>query len=669
MREIMVMTHAIITASVHSTRRYSTGIFYIIALTVLGFSLIFLSGTASAGCLIDRPTTCAPTIDSQGQVGRTSYESLPFSSAVYAQSWDASPSLAPGNLFWNRGSIFTNPSTMGAARQYANKLTAQGIVPASGAQRWEDTYEASLPASLFPGEPSWIAADRQNLINQPEFQAWAAWQRAHANLFLIGADGGPEGSDFRPWKGDWGQISPLMPLPKADWPPGIKNASYGNWYAYRWGQTARRSGAYGVMLSDFSDSQPAWPSYQIGFNPQIIAGFQAKLGRAIPGNNVPAKAAFINQHYYPEWNDHLAQGYADFYAAMANSLADAGHPGLVIDQCGQWPSARRLQGTDAHIIAHSMPTANYVCIWDNQTMQIGRSGQPMIWGIGGMVIAAAREPDIRNGGNLSADDNNFWQAAAQFWGNLSYADQHERGLKELKRAWLETAWSHIATRQGTVRRALAFVQRDYWDQGSLDPMVERLIHRIIPARPFGYALYYSMSAERDVEATVPENGGSNATYMNPNRLLAFKNEGGPVGYYVSNAGLPALKPAARPAAWLVLDDRVPRDELEKLRRIAPVLRSVEEAKRFADAPLVYSDHLSGMGFYDQDDRLIVTVSNLIDQGRNGSVRLKGLPAGSYTATDLVMGAVVKFMVAGGKGIMQFPITRWDTRVFAIKRTG
>jgi hypothetical protein len=459
-----------------------------------------------------------------------------------------------------------------------------------------------------------------------------------------------------------------MPLPQADWPAGIKNAKYGDWYAFRWGQTAERSGAYGIMLSDFSDSQPVAPSYQIGFNQQTIAGFQAKIGRTVPGNDTPSKARFINAHTYPQWNDYLAQGYADFYAVLANRMGTAGHPGLIIDQCGQWPSARRLQGTDAYIIAHSMPTANYLCIWDNQTMQLGRNGQPMIWGIGGMVIAAAREPNIRNGGNLSADDDSFWQAVAHFWGSLSYNDQHERGLKELKRAWLETAWSHIATRQGTVRRALAFMQRDYWDKGSLDPKVERLIHGIVPTRPFGYALYYSMAAERNVEAEVPAKGGTNGTYMNPNRLLAFKDAGGPVGYYVSNAGLPALKPAARPAAWLVLDNRVPKDELEKLRRVAPVLTSVAEAKRFARAPLVYSEHLSGMGFYDQDDRLIVTVSNLINQGLNGSVALRDLRAGNYTATDLVMGAVVHFTVANGKGVMQFPITRWDTRVFAIKRT-
>jgi hypothetical protein len=448
----------------------------------------------------------------------------------------------------------------------------------------------------------------------------------------------------------------------------VQNANYGDWYAYRWGQTAARSGAYGIMLSDFSDSQPAWPSYQIGFNLQMINGFQAKLGKIIPGSTVPVRARYINLHYYPQWNDYLAQGYANFYAVLAGRLAATGHQPLIIDQCGQWPSARRLQGTDGYIISHTMPSGEYICIWDDQTMQVGRSGKPMIWGIGGMVIAAAREPDIRNGGNLSADDPAFWQAAAQFWGNLSYADQHERGLKELRRAWLETAWSHIATSQGTVRRALAFMQRDYWDQGTIDPVVEHLARAIVPTRPFGYAVYYSMTGEREVEAKTPALGGANATYMNPDKLLAFKNGGGPVGYYVSNAALSSLTPAARPAAWVILDNRVPQVELDQLRKIAPVLTSLAAARSFAHAPLTYSTGVSGMGFYDQLGRLIVTVSNPGAQGLNSSVTFRTLPNGQYVAHELFSNAISRFAVVNGKGVLPVTITRWDTRVFVIARS-
>src|ERR1700761_2027982 len=217
----------------------------------------------------------SPTINTQGEVGQTDYSSLPFAGSIFAQSYGASAGLLPANLFWQYGSNFTNAKGMTQARQGAARPRSRGIVPVAGAQRWEDTYEASQPASLFPGEPAWIASDRKagGFTGRRDFQAWVGWERAHANLFTLGADGGSEGVDFRKWHGSWGHISPLMPLPKGDWPPGVKNATYGDWFAYRWGQIAQRSGAYGIALSDFTDSQPISPSYMLGFNPQFIAGF------------------------------------------------------------------------------------------------------------------------------------------------------------------------------------------------------------------------------------------------------------------------------------------------------------------------------------------------------------------------------------------------------------
>ena len=632
----------------------------------LAASAALMAGSAGAGCLAGQPSICSPTINADGQVGGTSYTSLPFVSTIYGQSWGSSPGLIYNNLFWQVGTNFTNSNTMLAARQYANKLTGSGIVPASGAQRWEDTYEAARPASLFPNEPGWINNDRWslNLLNGPEAQAWVQWQDAHANLFMMGSDGGSDGADFRAWNGNWGHISPMMPLSASDWPPGMTNATYGDWFAYRWGQTAQLSGAYGIMLSDFTDSQPVAPSYLIGFNPELISRFQTTIGQTIPGSSVPQQAAYINAHFVAQWNDFLANGYSRFFGALASRLRDnTGHQALVIDQCGQWPSARRFQGIDAYVINHNSPAANYICLWEDQTMQLGRNGQPMIWGIGGMVIAAAREPDIRNGGNLSADDSAFWQAVAQFWGNLSSSDQQERGLKELKRNWLETAWSHIATRQGTVRRALAFMSRDYWDGGNLDPTVQTLIQAIVPTRPFGYAVYYSMTAERLAEARVAT-AGVNATYMNPNELLAFKQGGGIVGYYVSNAALYHLQPAAKPAGWIVLDP-LPADEMATLNSIAPVYTSLSAAMANPNAPLSYSAGVTGMGFWDQNSRLIITVENPGNQGLNASVTVRGLANGNYVATDQFTNGQTWFTVTNGKAQIPVTITRWDTRVFVI----
>ena len=653
----------IIPAVLNTARAKATSKYVGVAAAI---GLIAAGSSASAGCLVTNGSKCAATINSAGTVGQSSYTALPFVSSVYQISWGASPSLSPANLFWQSSANFTNTTTMANAKIASSALTAQGIVPASGSQRWEDTYEAALPASQFPGEPSWIDEDRQQIINQPEFQAWAAWENAHKNLFMVGADGGQDPSEFRSWGGSWGHISPLMPLPAADAPPGMINATYGDWYAYRWGQTAKLTGAYGIQLSDFSDSQPSQPSWLEGFNPEIIQGFSAMTHVAVPGSTIAQQAAYINANLTNLWNDYLALGYAKFFYALSTQLSfNTGQAGLVIDQCGMWASARRFYGIDPTTIAHIVGAANFICLWDDQTMQVSRSGKSMVWGIGGMVLAAAREPDIRNGANLSADDETFWQAAATFWSSLSPAAQKERGLKELKRAWLETAWSQIATRQGVSRRAMAFMSRDYWDGGKLDAQVQNLIQAVVPTKPFGFALYYSNAAERAQEVKVPLSGDLNASYMNPDVLMNFKNGGGAVNYYVATAGLPSLQDGHKPAAWLVLDGVVPAAELTQLKAIAPVLTSLAAAKTFANAPLAYSAGLTGIGFYDQNNRLVVTVTNQGAGTINGKVTLKTLATGTYVATDLFTNVTIRFSVASGSGVLPVSVTRWDTRAFAI----
>jgi hypothetical protein len=215
-----------------------------------------------------------------------------------------------------------------------------------------------------------------------------------------------------------------------------------------------------------------------------------------------------------------------------------------------------------------------------------------------------------------------------------------------------------------VRRALAFMSRDYWDGGQLDPTIQQLIQTVVPTRPFGFAIYYSMTAERLAEAGVPA-AGTNATYMHPDKLLAFKQGGGVVGYYVSNAGLPTLQPSARPAAWILLDQGVPTNEIAQLQQVAPVLTSLNAALTFPNAPLSFSPGLTGMGFYDQNNRLIITVTNPASYGLNGGITLNTLASGNYVATDLFTNAQIRFPVVNGR--TQFPVTltRWDTRAFAI----
>lgn len=620
-----------------------------------------------------------------GQVGRTSYVTLPFVSEVSQVSWGASSGMTPTILHWESGTHFTDASLMKKAQGVADGLRAKGIVPFNGAQRWQDTYMAALPP--VAGEPRWVTSSRNNsqMASREDYKAWVAWQKAHSNLFMLNANGEEAGKTVGAWFGSWGHISPLMPLPKADWPAGRTNVTYGEWFAYKIGQTAHLSGANAIMLSDFSDSQPHLLSYQTGFNPEIIAAFEESIGRTIPGTSIAEKSKYINANLYSQWTDYLCKGYAKFFGQLAAELtSNTGHDGLVLNQGSRWPSILRLYGVDDRIIARTVPRKNFHHFgWDGITMDPPRDGKSMIWGIGGMVIAAAREPDIRFGGNLSADNSAFWRSVVKFWGNNDpalvndtrltsesvSADLRERGLKELKRAWLETSWAHIADRQGNTRRALCSMSRYYWDGGKLDQQTRQLIQTVVPSRPFGFAVYYSVPVERRVEVDVPSKGSS-AAYFNPDILMNFKNGGGVVNYYVSDAGLPNLKTDSRPAAWLVLDraNLLPAAERKQLESIAPILTSLDEARNFPNPPLAFSHGLTGSGFYDQQNRLIITVTSPSPAGVaiNGAITLNGLAAGAYVATEQFSQARISFSVTEGKAArIPVQVSRWDTLVFVI----
>jgi hypothetical protein len=457
-----------------------------------------------------------------------------------------------------------------------------------------------------------------------------------------------------------------MPLAAADCPGGLSSCTYGQWYAYRWAQTAHLSGAYGIMLSDFSDSQPSQMSVSQGFNPAIVAAFAAAEHVNVPSGTTAQQSAWIDANALNAWNDYLSTGYAQFYAELAEGLAlGTSHASLVEDQCGDWPSWRRFYGTDERLIANTMSPSNYMCIWDDQTLQTGRSGQDPIWGLGGYAIAAAREPNIRNGANLEAIDSAFWQAMASFNPTLDAADRQEKGLKLLKRSWLEASWAHIATRSGEPRRALSFMSRDYWDAGTIDPTVQQLISSVVPSAPFGMAVYYSVAAERAVEAKFT--ASNLTTYYNPNELMALKNAGVAVDYFVSDAALSSMQAAARPAAWIILEhpELIPSGEMQSLQAIAPVLTTLQQAQQFAEAPLSYSAGLTGIGFYDQNKRLIITATNPSTATINGTIKLTRLANGAYTMLDLFANQSTGFTVTSGQATVPVSVTRWDTRAFAI----
>ncbi len=622
-------------------------------------------------------------------VGATSYDTLPFVSEVYRPCWDCTAGLDPMQLFFsaNPKSQFLNASLMAQARRLSAAQSAKGIVPTAGMQRWEDTYEASFPAGTFPGEPAWIQADRAkgNLPAQPEFVAWRNFISAHPRYADVAFDGGtmpPQHDYFRSWGGQWGYISPLTPLDPADCPP-VKpdTCTYGDAFAYSWSLTSKVTGGYGIQLSDFTDGQPYQDTLH-NLNPRIVAAFAKTLpAGTVPGSTAAAQAAWINRHAFSDWTDFLDQGYAQFYATLAADVGTAtGHAPLIIGQCSISPGFKRTEAVDERILATAISPDNFMCIWDDQVIQLGRSGplaNPPIGELAGYVLAAAREPAIRNGADLEADDAAYWSAIARFYPGLAAAAQQEVGLKLLKRLWVWSAWAHIADRSGKVRRALAFASRDYWDAGSLARLgpVAGLIHSIVPAHPFGAALYYSAAVERQVEtigAAAAAPGGVPETYLMPPVLQRFLDGGGSVGYYVSDAALPFISGDAAPSAWVVLGagDLLPSGERGALEAMAPVVTSAAALAALPNQPLRMSQGLAGFGFVSQTGQLIVVVSNPGTSAAAGDVTgmIKVLQAasGKYVVTELQSGARSAVQQADGAVSWKVDVARWDTQIFSVQ---
>jgi len=635
-------------------------------------------------------TVCCTASAHAQQVGNTSYTTLPFVSSIYRPCWECTVNLDPAQLFYaaNPNSAFLNTKLMAEARARSAQQNAAGIVPTAGLQRWEDTYEASFPAGTFPNEPSWIVADRNagKFPSLPEFVAWRNFITDHPQYADVAFDGGtmpPQPGYFRSWGGEWGYISPLTPLDSADCPPTMTGGcSWGDEFGYRWAQTSAVTGGYGLQLSDFTDGQP-YQNTLHDLNPRIVAAFgKTMAGGSVPGRTVSAQANWIMHNAFNAWTDFLDQGYAHFYASFATQVAAAAqHPALVIDQCSISPSFRRTEGIDERMIATTLSPDTYMCIWDDQVIQIGRSGplaSPPISELAGYVLAAAREPLMRNGANLEADDAAYWAAIASFYPGLTAATQQELGIKLLKRLWVWSAWAHIADRAGAVRRAIAFASRDYWDAGSITQLgaAARLIHSIVPAHPFGPALYYSTAVERATEAanaaSVPAGGVPN-TYLLPPDLQALLDGGAPVGYYVSDAALPQISAKAGnvPSAWIVLNAGtfLPPGELTSLQAIAPVVTSPAGLAALPNQSLSLPAGLAGFGFWSQTGALIIVVSNPSPAGNaasmSGDVHFAWPSGAAVRVTELQSGTTVKVRAVDGLVSLPVTVSRWDTLIFQI----
>src|SRR3569833_2219898 len=121
----------------------------------------YWAAACAAACLASTASASEP-MSGGGEVGNTSYASLPFQKQVYDLCFNCSPNLAPAELFFeaNPKSPFNDRGKMAQTREDVAGKVKACVVPSAGIQRWEATFAASFPKGTFAGEPDWVDDDR-----------------------------------------------------------------------------------------------------------------------------------------------------------------------------------------------------------------------------------------------------------------------------------------------------------------------------------------------------------------------------------------------------------------------------------------------------------------------------------------------------------------------------
>lgn len=596
-------------------------------------------------------------------VASVSYDNPPFSNEVRYQSWGASQGLAPQMWFWENVPQYQEFQRQ--TNQSSNKIRESGRVPYAGLQLWQDAFRRSQPGETYG--------------KLPGHQAWVKWIEERPEYLGVR----PDGTNF-----GWGYVSPLVPLKPEDYPEDFEGdvAYFADWQAERLGRLAAFTGIQGFSFSDFFDSHPHSGPHRY-FNSRIIKDFERLTNITLSSTTLTEQADEIRTQYYQNWLDYWVERWAYNWSAIVREFhKHTGEAPALRTQVSFTPASMRRHGAiDPRVILQKVSPDNIVFnVQTVQSFMMKRDPVPESFESASIGLHAAREPEGYYGHILMSSEDRYWEAVEELWPQLSQETQQELGWKRLKRTWLESGWTHVATRQGNTRRAAESWTRSYHDKGEIDQSWVKLLRDIDPTRPFGPAVYYSVNIERGYESHHGANGNTLRNSYLGGRLepvTELKEGGIPFNYYVSDAALNKLQDNFVPSAWIIPDryldekDLLPVEERKALEAIAPIL-SEDNAQKF-DYPLSFSSDqegrtITGFGFYDQNDNLIVVASDRITIGESNAnlgatlatVHLK-LPDGKYIARELLSDQETAFTVTSGSGEFLTTIDRWDTQVFEI----
>lgn len=638
---------------------------------VAGQPGLWWNGTLGFAVAKEYFAPAAPAPD-RTATANVSSERPPLAAEVSTISWGADRGLAPQHLFWEAVPDYASASHMKETRAIAAGHEADGVMPLIGMQLWEDTMEYSLPGGKFAA----LAGHK----------AWVEWVKAHPQYLGVNAQGKVHNADAADPYG-WGYVSPLMPLDAKDAPAGWTGgtAHYADWLADTLGRLAAHTGARGFEFADFYDGSPH-SGVMNYFNTRMIAEFSAKTGIKVAGSTLAQQAADIRANHPTKYLDYFVDGWAYGWKALDEAIVKhTGQPAWLSTQVSFTPAAmREFAGVDVRVLGETMNLNDI--LFNVQTLErfeMQRKQAPAAYEQAMLGIHAARAPDGHYGHMLSSSENDYWGAVDSLYtGVAGTAARDELGWGRLEQTWLQSGWTTIMESDGGIRRAAETWSRSYHDWGEVKDDWLGLLRDIVPIRSFGPALYYSVNAERAMNALEPTGNDIGNAYLGEllTPITKLHDAGVPFGTYVSDAALPNVTAANAPSAWIIPQrtyngkDLFTDAEINALKATAPVLVG-DEAIGYRH-PLTFTDsdpgaQITGYGFYDQTDRLIVVASDRVDFDDTASRKAVAthiglnLKDGHYRVEDLIHHTTQTFDVSGGSGGFDTTIARWDTGVYAI----
>jgi len=561
---------------------------------------------------------------------------------VFGIPWGAGNATWPEQLFWDSLPDLHNQHLQEMVAG-GDGMPGDGRVPVMSSVAWGYEYKAATGGDTAAG-----IADKSHA---PGWQQWGEWLTARKDKYLA-LDW--EGKILYPWAG---YVTPMMPLDKEDWPAGIDSATFGDFAGVRLGSLANLLHSRGFFAADFVVGLYGGNH---DFHPRVIDAFEKWAGVTVPGVTVKERADVIKARYWSRYNDYKAHLFARFYARAAETIRSVGREPLVGGQILPNASSVRGTGNDFRIYLQHLPAKNWY--FQVELQSDGGRPVPLYWtASNNMGGHAARAPDFPLGAHMDAEQSSFWDAV------LGGGKDSAWGRSYLKHAWLTVGWTHVASSDGSLRRAPQAFQRGYWDAGGIDTPVVALIRAHIPKRPFGPAFYFSTDLERQSEST----GNAGFYYWFEPKATAWMHQGVPVGYYVSDTALANLTAANRPSGWFVYVDgmgltHLKPEEKARLEAIAPILT---ESQVRDSCPLSFEgDSLNGYAFVDQHGSVIATVSNSDEKAVSGALRLAKVENGRYAIRELLEQSSPlrdSLTVTGNAARVPITVGARGTRVFEI----